>query len=54
MNARSTDRPAAPDFSGWNWTPLTFPRLTAVANGTPYEVIAAAASVTGAAYAWVK
>ena len=53
-NARSTARPANPDFSGWNWTPQMFPRLTADANGAPYSVIAAADSVTGAAYAWVK
>ena len=26
--------PAVPDFSGWNWTPITLPRSTADAKGS--------------------
>ena len=27
------------DFSGWNWTPNTYPRATIVANRSPYSVV---------------
>ncbi len=32
-------KPAAPLFSGWNWTPYTLLRKTADANGQMYPVV---------------
>ena len=48
MKLRRICRPTSPDFSGWNWTPLTWPRWTMAANGSPCSVIATVSPVTGA------
>ncbi len=47
---RRTCSPASPDFSGWNWTPITLLRSTAAEKGSPYSVTATVAFVTGARY----
>ena len=44
---RSSARPSREDFSGWNWTPMTWPRSTIEANGL--AVLAAADDVASSA-----
>ena len=52
---RSSRCPAAPLFSGWNWTPQTFPDPTAAANRGGQSTDAAAdAEPGGAAYECAK
>jgi len=42
--------PTSPDFSGWNWVPITWPSATTLAKVSPYSVVTTvAASSSGTA-----
>ncbi len=45
----SSLKPVAAERSGWNCAPITRPRWTTAANGSPYVLDATQFSVTGAA-----
>src|SRR6185312_4818820 len=44
LKLASRRRPALEDFSGWNCTPKTFSRATAVAKRSPYSAVASTSS----------